>query len=139
MANDEANALLNEIGQLLAADREYPLEPTLLYAQLDDNMVGESIFKELGNQILYRRPINARLSFALLELWETQEGDERWMELEYLCHDGRFEVIYIYTDEIDPDEDVVARRARAVQRRFGDKPIVYPPWPPQDETLDYNL
>jgi hypothetical protein len=139
VANDEANALLNEIGQLLAADREYPLEPTLLYAQLDDNMVGESIFKELGNQILYRRPINARLPFALLELWETQEGDERWMELEYLCHDGRFEVVYIYTDEIDPDEDVVARRARAVQRRFGDKPIVYPPWPPQDETLDYNL
>jgi hypothetical protein len=139
VANDEANALLNEIGQLLAADREYSLEPTLLYAQLDDNMVGDSIFKELGNQILYRRPINARLPFALLELWETQEGDERWMELEYLCHDGRFEVVYIYTDEIDPDEDVVARRARAVQRRFGDKPIVYPPWPPQDETLGYNL
>ena len=71
MANDEVNALLDEIGQLLAADRAYPLEPTLLYAQLDDNMVGESIFKELGNQILYRRPINRRLHFALLELWEA--------------------------------------------------------------------
>ena len=139
MANDKANALLNEIGQLLAADRNYPVEPTLLYAQLDDNMIGESIFKELGNQILYRRPINRRLPFALLELWEAQEGDERWMELEYLYRDGRFEVVYIYPDEVDPDEDVVERRARAVQRRFGEKPVVYPPWPPEIEGLDYDL
>lgn len=139
MGNDEINALLNEIGKLLAADRDYPVEPTLLYAQLDDNIVGESIFKELGNQVLYRWAVNRRLPDALLELWEAQEGEERWMELEYLCHDGRFEVAYIYTDEIDPNEDVVERRARAVQRRFGDKPIVYPPWPPEIEGLDYNL
>ena len=66
VANDKVNALLDEIGQLLAADRASPLEPTLLYAQLDDNMIGESIFKEMGNQILYRRPINRRLPFALL-------------------------------------------------------------------------
>ena len=65
------NALLNEIGQLLAADRDYPVEPTLLYAQLDDNMVGESIFKELGNQVLYRWAVNRRLPAALLELWEA--------------------------------------------------------------------
>ena len=96
MATDEINGLLNEIGQLLTADRDYPLEPTLLYAQLDDNMVGESIFKELGNQILYRWAINRRLPFALLELWEAQDGGERWTELEYLCRDGRFEVVYIY-------------------------------------------
>lgn len=139
MATDEINGLLNEIGQLLTADRDYPLEPTLLYAQLDDNMVGESIFKELGNQILYRWAINRRLPFALLELWEAQDGGERWTELEYLCRDGRFEVVYIYREEIDPDEDVVERRARAVQRRFGEKPIVYPPWPPEDGVLDYDV
>jgi hypothetical protein len=139
VATDEINGLLNEIGQLLTADRDYPLEPTLLYAQLDDNMVGESIFKKLGNQILYRWAINRRLPFALLELWEAQDGGERWTELEYLCRDGRFEVVYIYPEEIDPDEDVVERRARAVQRRFGEKPIVYPPWPPEDGVLDYDV
>jgi len=139
VANDEVDSLLDEIGRLLAADREYPTNPTLLYAQLDEDMIGESIFKELGNQVLYRRPTNKRLHFALLELWEAQEGDDRWMELEYLCHEGRFEVVYIYPDEIDRDEDVVERRARAVLRRFGEKPIVYPPWPPEDEVLNYDL
>ncbi|MBB3587736.1 hypothetical protein [Sphingomonas sp. BK481] len=93
MATDEIDALLNEIGQLLTADRDYPLEPTLLYAQLDNNMVGESIFKELGNQVLYRWAINRRLPDTLLELWEAQEGGERGMEVEYLYHDGRFGLV----------------------------------------------
>lgn len=139
MANDEAEELLNEIGRLLAEDREYPFEPTLLYAQLDRNMIGESIFKELGNQILYRRPVIDRLPYALLDLWETQEGDDRWMEMEYLVRDGRFEVAYIYPDAIDPEEDVVERRARAVRRHFGQKPIVYPPWPPEDDVPEYDV
>ena len=139
MANDEAESLLNEIGRLLAEDREYPFEPTLLYAQLDRDMVGESIFKELGNQILYRRPVIKDLPYALLDLWEAQEGDDRWMEMEYLVRDGRFEVAYIYRDAIDPEEDVVERRARSVERHFGTKPIIYPPWPSDDDELDYTL
>lgn len=68
VANDEAERLLNEIGQLLTEDREYPFEPTLLYAQLDRNMIGESIFKELGNQILYCWPVIKGLPYALLDL-----------------------------------------------------------------------
>lgn len=68
MANDEMEQLLNEIGQLLTEDREYPFEPTLLYTQLDHNMVGESIFKELGNQVLYYWPVSRRLPYALLDL-----------------------------------------------------------------------
>lgn len=139
MANDEAEKLLNEIGRLLAEDREYPFEPTLLYAQLDRNVIGESIFKELGNQVLYRRPVIEGLPYALLDLWEIQEGDDRWMEMEYLLRDGRFEVAYIYPDAIDAEEDVVERRARSVRRHFGEKPIVYPPWPPEDDFAEYGV
>ncbi|WP_231731988.1 hypothetical protein [Sphingomonas sp. CCH5-D11] len=139
MANDEAEKLLNEIGQLLMEDRKYPVEPTLLYAQLDRNMVGESIFKELGNQILYRRPVIEGLPYALLDLWEAQEGEDRWAEMEYLLRDGKFEIVYIYPDEIDAEEDLVERRARAVRQHFGEKPIVYPPWPPEDDAPEYDL
>lgn len=139
MADAEAEKLLNKIGQLLMEDREYPVEPTLLYAQLDRNMVGESIFKELGNQILYRRPVIEGLPSALLDLWEAQDGGDRWSEMEYVLRDGKFEVAYIYPDEIDSEEDVVKRRARAVRRHFGEKPIVYPPWPPEDDAPDYDL
>lgn len=139
MADAEAEKLLNKIGQLLMEDREYPVEPTLLYAQLDRNMVGESIFKELGNQILYRRPVIEGLPYALLDLWEAQDGGDRWSEMEYVLRDGKFEVAYIYPDELDAEEDVVERRARAVRRHFGEKPIVYPPWPPEDDAPDYDL
>lgn len=138
MANDEVEELLNEIGRLLAEDVEYPFEPTLLYAQLDRNMIGESIFKELGNQVLYRSPVIMRLPHVLLRLWEAQEGDDWWMEMEYLVRDGMFEVAYVYPDAIDPGEDILERRARSVRRHFGDKPIVYPPSFPEEDVPEYS-
>lgn len=139
MAETGAERLLNEIGELLMDDGEYPAEPTLLYAQLDHNMIGESIFKKLGNQLIYRRPLNEHLPYALLELWEAQEWHDRWSELEYVLRDGKFDVAYFYPDEINPEEDVIERGERALRRHFGDKPIVYPPSLLEDEAPGYDL
>lgn len=137
MASSESERLLVEIGRLLAEDDAYPLDGTLLYAKLDYNVVGPSIFKELGNQILYRRPDLDRLGDALLDLWDAQDTDDRWAEIEYVIRDGRFDVTYTYPDEIDPEEDSNERRERVVRRHFGDKPIVYPPPPLEDDIPDY--
>ena len=139
VATDDSEHLLNEIGQLLMADGEYPLEPTLLYAQLDNNMIGESIFKELGNQFLYRWPLNERLPYALLQLWELQEGNDRWTELAYVLRDGLFEVVYIYPDEIDPEEDILERRERSLLRHLGKKPVIYPPLLQEDDVSDHDV
>ncbi len=139
MADNEAERLLNEIGRQLRRDLDYPLEPTFLYAQLWRNAVGESIYKELGNQILFRWPVIKDLPYALLDLWEYQGGEDGWMEMGYLLRGDRFEVTYIYRDEIDPDEDIAVRRERAVRPHFGEKPIVYPPWPALSEFMDYDL
>lgn len=138
MEKTESERLLDEIGVLLMDDSEYPSEPTLLYAELDHDVVGQSIFKELGNQLLFRWPYNQRLPDALLELWEAQEGQERWSELEYVLRDGRFDVAYFYPDEIDPEEDVTERRERALLRHFGEKPIAYPPLPMEDELKSHG-
>lgn len=139
MEKTEQERLLDVIGESLMEDSEYPSEPTLLYAQLDHGMIGQSIYKDLGNQILFRCPIKDRLCEALLELWESQEGHERWSELEYVLRDGRFDVAYFYPDEIDPDEDLLERRRRALRRHFGEKPIVYPPLFTDDELQNYGL
>ena len=56
MANDETDRLLGEIGQLLAQDTAYPLDGTLLYARVRSTMVAPAIFKNQGNNIVYRRP-----------------------------------------------------------------------------------
>lgn len=140
MANDETDRLLGEIGQLLAEDTAYPLDGTLLYAQVDSNFVAPSIFKNSGNSVIYRYPDLDRLGGALLELWEAEEPKNRWEEIEYRVQDDKFEVAYTYADEIDPDEDTFERRDRVVKRHFGDKPIVYPPLPPDEDGVpSYDL
>lgn len=129
MASDEIEYRLNEIGQILAEDMEYPLDNTLLYAKLDHMMVSAAIFKNLSNQILYRWSHTKRLDYTLLELWEAEDPDKRWAEMEYVIRDGKFEASFTFREEIDPDEDPLVRRDRIVRRHFGEKPINYPPMP----------
>jgi hypothetical protein len=140
VANDETERLLNEIGQLLAEDTKYPLDGTLLHAEVSSGMVGPSIFKNRGNHILYRRPDLDRLGDALLDLWHAQAPGRRWAEMEYLVRDGRFETSFIYPDEIDYEVEPMDRRKLIVSRYFGEKPIIYPPWPPDDGLgIDDNM
>lgn len=139
MASDDSERLLVEIGQLLAEDTEYHLNGTLLYSQLAHWSVATAIFKERGNHVLYRWPDPDRLDYALLELWEAQDTDDRWAEIEYVIRDGTFDVTYTFPEDIDPDEDTFVRRDRIVQRHFGDKPIVYPPLPMDDDVPTYDL
>ncbi len=126
VVDDETAKILNDIGQLLAEDVEYPLDNTLLYARLDRNMVAPSIYKNLGNHILYRAPDLDRLGDALLDLWEAQTQKPRWAEIEYLIKDGRFTADFAYPSEIDPKEDNFVRRDRIVVKYFGEKPVMYP-------------
>ena len=56
MASEETDRILNEIGQLLAEDTSYPLDGTLLYAQVEAGMVSIAIFKNRDNSIVYRWP-----------------------------------------------------------------------------------
>ncbi len=138
MPNGKTERMLNNIGQLLAEDTEYPIDGTLLYAELDRNFVAPSIFKDRGNHVLYREPDLDRLGDALLDLWEAETPDKRWAEIEYVIRDGRFDVAFTYPEEIDPDEERMDRRKRIVARHFGDKPIVYPP-PPKDDDQLFDL
>jgi len=128
--NDAIDHLLTRIWKILSEDRDYPLDRTLLHAILADNMVGPSIFKDLADHILYREPDLDPLSEALLDLWHTAPRKKRWSEIEYLILDGKFEVKFVYPDEVLPVEieDSLDRRDRIVQKYFGYKPIVYPPF-----------
>jgi hypothetical protein len=140
VANDETDRLLGEIGRVLAEDMAYPLDGTLLYARVRSTMVAPSIFKNRGNNIVYRDPDLNHLCGVLLDLWDAEEPNNRWAEIEYLVQGNTFKVAYTYADEIDPDEDTFVRRDRIVKRHFGDKPIVYPSWSPEDDGIpSYDL
>ncbi|TXC70778.1 hypothetical protein FSB78_07365 [Sphingomonas ginsenosidivorax] len=139
MASDETDRILAKIGRLLAEDTEYPLDGTLLHAEVDRNCVAPAIFKNRGNSIVFRWADLDRLGDALLDLWDAEEPKNRWAEIEYLIQGDSFQVAYNYKEDIDPDERPLARRDRIVKRYFGDKPIVYPPWPEDDDIPSYDL
>lgn len=134
-----AESTLDEIGQILGKDTEYPIDGTLLYAQVERNVVSASIFKDLGNHVLYRWECQFELTDPLLSLWESQSSTSRWVEMEYLVKGGRFSATYTYPEEIDPTEDELHRRDRIVRKYFGGKPIVYPPMPPADDLPTFEL
>ncbi|WP_188658318.1 hypothetical protein [Sphingomonas metalli] len=126
MGKGDHDEALEAFGRYLMQDPDYPDARSFLYARMEPGAIAECIYKDLGNHILFRWPKNSDLSFALLDYWEAQPGPERWAELEYVLRDGRFDVAYIYPDQIDPDEELFVRSQRALRRHFGDKPIGYP-------------
>ncbi len=126
MPNEKMEALLDRIGQLLAEDTEYPIDGTLLHAEVHRAFVAPSIYKDMGNHLRYRDPDLDRLGEVLLDLWYAQNEEKRWGGLEYFIKDGRFQLTFIYPEEIDEDEPSLERRDRVVKKYFGEKPIVYP-------------
>ena len=74
----------------------------------------------------------------MLDLWEAQDTDDRWREIEYVVRGDTFEAEYTYPDEIDPDEEPLDRRDRVVARHFGDKLITYPP-PTEEDSFLFEL
>lgn len=137
MINDQTEAILQVIGEILARDPDYPNHPTLLFARVARMYVGPSVFKYIGNSIYYRDENLSELTDPLLDLWEAQDG-KPWKELEYVLQDGSFTIHYTYPDEINEEEDLFDRRDRVVAKHFGDKPIVYPP-PPDDDDDTFSL
>lgn len=137
MSDTEIGKLLNEVGQLLAEDTDYPLEGTLLHAEVDQGYVSPSIYKDLGDHALYRRPDLDRLGDCLIDLWKAYPSDKRWAEMLYVVRGPAFEANFIYPGELDPKEWPMERRERLVKAHFAGKPIVYPPW--EDDAGDFTL
>ena len=138
MTDSQSEIALNKIGQILAEDTQYPLDNTLLYAEVDFNWVGPSIFKDLGDHLLYRSP-DIGLTYPLLDLWALSDPDKRWSAIEYVIRNGRFDASFTYTEDFDPEEDRGDRRDRVVRKYFGEKPVLYPPFSDDDDDDVFEL
>ncbi|CAM8673187.1 MULTISPECIES: hypothetical protein [Sphingobium] len=49
--------------------------------------------------------------------------------MEYEIKDGKFDVSFRYSDEVDVAVIDDERRQAALRARFGDKPVIFPPMP----------
>lgn len=124
MANVELGPIFAEIGQLLAADLRTDPDGGFMYAEAGEGWIEPSLFKDVGNRIIYREPSNA-LSDKLLQAWEAEEPDKRWAALRYEIASGRFTVSFIYPDELNAEESSFERSERVLKEKFGDKPVDY--------------
>lgn len=103
---------------------------TYLYAEAGEGWVGYGIFKDEGNAVRYFDG-NPELGDLILKAWKVEIADKRWVAMEYEIKGTQFDVDFQFPDEIDPKESEMQRRPRALERRFGDKPVIYPPRPQQ--------
>lgn len=136
MENDRSGNLINEIGINIKGVAQ-PTGTALLYAEVDYNVVGASIFVNRGDHLECLFP-DDDLDHTLLDLWDERTSDPAWVALEYLVQGSRFKMTYTYADNPDWDGEL-DRRERVVKRYFGDKPIVYPPLPSGVSGLTYKL
>jgi hypothetical protein len=122
---NEIGTMLNGIGNILAHDVSYPLDGTFLYVEAGRAWVDMSIFKDLGDRLLFRDPMDG-LSDALLDLWDAQQPGKRWFTMQYRIERGKFEASFTY-DPLDPEVSTLDRREIILRERYGNKQVVYPP------------
>jgi len=121
----EIGTLLNEIGKILAKDTAYALEGTFLYVEAAPQTVSASIFKDLGDHLLYRLP-TSDLDDILLELWDAEAPHKRWSAMQYVIDGDRFTTSFSF-DKLDPKVSTIKRRQEILDQRYGNKQVVYPP------------
>jgi signal peptidase I len=124
MGKLDTGPIFADIGDRVAALLGGDLDEAYLYAEMEEGMYGASIFKDIGDRILYRDPDDYLIDH-IEKAWEAEAVGSRWQILEYEVSKGRFKVELTYPTDIDPDESSLDRRARALKRRYGNKPIDY--------------
>lgn len=128
---DILGLLMNEIGQRLSDIADGDPEGVFLYVEIAEGWVSPSVFKEDGKTVRYLDSEQTGLDGLLFEAWHAEPEGKRWSVMEYGIKDGRFSVEFKFPEEVDvetvQDDE---RRDEALRRRYGDKPIIYPP-PPQ--------
>lgn len=121
---DTVEDILSDIGSLLGEDIRSDPEGSFLYAEAADSWVAASLFKDLGNRVVYRYP-SSELTDRIIDLWDAAPEDKKWNALYYTIIGNRFDARFQYEEGWDPKEHSSDRRPRVLKAKFGDKPVDY--------------
>ncbi len=132
---EKSGPLMNAIGVEGAVIVGGNPDGLFIYAEPDGGSVFLSVFRNEGDVVRYYPP-TSELFDLIRAAWENESPDEnmRWAVIEYEVSGTSFHVELRYPEELKSDEDASDRREAALKRRYGDKPIVYPPIP--DDLLE---
>ncbi len=84
MTHDQKARLLHQIGATLKADRRFSRLGTLFICSLGDGFMSMSLFWDRGNYIAHAIPDFDKFEDDMIELWELDAHDQRWLEIQYL-------------------------------------------------------
>ena len=126
MRSTDLGAEYEMVAQLIGPSFEQGPGLICLYAEMVPDVLSPSLFKDLGDHVLYKN-LNDDIVEHLWKIWDQLDEDDRWRVIECKLQDGQFEAVFRFEDALDPKEDVDERRPRFLKAVFGDKPVVYPP------------
>lgn len=100
-----------------------------LYIEAGDGWSDISLFKEDHDAVRYIDTGDSDIWKTVIDAWCLEPEDKRWTEMEYMIDGGKFDVKFHFDDLESMDLGSGDRRNMYLDARYGDKPIVYPPWP----------
>lgn len=135
MPNDRYDVLgpaYAESGEELADIVDGEPDGVYLYAEAGEGWYGYSVFKDEGEAVRYYSP-SSELGDLIYEAWLVEDSDKRWSVMEYEIIGTKYNAQFKYPDEVNVSSFAADdRREIALKARYGDKPVIYPPWPGQE-------
>lgn len=127
---DKIGPLLAEIGREGARIVGGKTDGLYIYIEVEDSSVYGAVFTDEGAAVRYYDP-SSELCDIVREAWETTDRKKarRWIVMEYEVKGTKFDAQFRYKEELNPDDYSSDRRQVALEKRYGDKPIIYPPIP----------
>jgi hypothetical protein len=126
MATEEMGDALNTIAQLVADVLGKTPDDVFVFIEAGDQWYGGAIFENLEDEVLYHE-FEEGLGDIVLPLWETAAPDKKWSLLLIDIKDGRFDAEFVYTADMTHHPFEHEYRQDAVVKRYGEKPVIYPP------------
>lgn len=123
--------LLSDIGGELAQVVGGDPDGVYLYVEAGEGWIGPSVFKDEGNSVRYFEG-SLELSELLLALRNAEDPEKRWAVMEYEIKGTKFDAQFKFPEEVDVEDFDEDRREIALKKRYGNKPVIYPPWPGQE-------
>lgn len=127
---DTFGPMIAEIGGELAAIVGGDPDGVYLYAEAGEGWFGYGVFRDEGDKVRYYEP-SPELGDLIREAWLAEPSDKRWAVMEYEINGRKFDASFKFPDEVDVESFEVDRQGEALKKRYGDKPVIYPPMPGQ--------
>jgi hypothetical protein len=125
---EKLGPLLSSIGEHLAAEIGGDPNGIFLYVEVGDRWISVNVFRDDGDVVRYYRH-GSGLTDVIWDFWKAPEPAKRWAVMEYEITGTKFDAKFKYPEEVDVESFDTDRREIALKRRFGDKPVIYPPPP----------